>query len=104
MTIIERKTWEDMAAEGGSIPLGNGVFYTKSLDRDGKWIAITEWHKDPQGRLCGGWVPFDIEHEYIHSTTPRWQVHSLEPLHLEPSLLCGCGHHGFIRNGQWQDC
>src|SRR5690242_7638564 len=31
MTPIERKTWEEMAAEEGSIPLGNGVFYVKSV-------------------------------------------------------------------------
>jgi len=31
-----------------------------------------------------------------------WTVHSLDPLHLEPSLKCSCGHHGFIREGKWQ--
>jgi hypothetical protein len=31
-----------------------------------------------------------------------WRVLSEEPLTLSPSLLCGCGHHGFIRDGHWQ--
>ena len=29
---------------------------------------------------------------------------SLEPLTLSPSVLCQCGAHGYIRNGQWQPC
>lgn len=32
---------------------------------------------------------------------PQWDVTALEPLHLEPSLLCHCGDHGFIRGGAW---
>ena len=32
---------------------------------------------------------------------PRWTLHSLDPLHIEPSVLCGCGHHGWIRGGCW---
>lgn len=31
-----------------------------------------------------------------------WDVLSVEPLTLSPSLLCRvCGHHGFITNGKW---
>lgn len=31
-----------------------------------------------------------------------WDVVSLEPLTLSPSLLCrACGHHGFVQNGAW---
>jgi hypothetical protein len=32
----------------------------------------------------------------------KWQVESLDPVTLSPSLLCPCGHHGFIRNGRWE--
>jgi hypothetical protein len=50
---------------------------------------------------------------------PIWDVHSLDPLHIEPSLSrpgkencarvdhTNChhhNHHGHIRNGQWQPC
>lgn len=31
----------------------------------------------------------------------QWDVVSLEPLHVEPSLACHCGDHGFIRDGAW---
>jgi len=31
-----------------------------------------------------------------------WDIVSLEPLTLSPSLLClVCQHHGFIREGKW---
>lgn len=31
------------------------------------------------------------------------QLVSEEPLHVEPSILCGqCGDHGFIRDGRWE--
>lgn len=31
-----------------------------------------------------------------------WDVLSVNPLTLSPSLLCrACGHHGFIREGKW---
>lgn len=34
-----------------------------------------------------------------------WTLHSLDPLHIEPSLLCrACGAHGFIRGGRWVAC
>lgn len=31
----------------------------------------------------------------------QWDVLSLEPLHVTPSLKCHCGDHGFIHNGKW---
>jgi hypothetical protein len=39
---------------------------------------------------------------------PSWTLHSLDPLHVEPSIQTHChnhpeGHHGFIRNGRWED-
>lgn len=67
-------------------------------------VGIIEWHTKPDGSDCGGAVMF------VRGTSepdrPIWQVHSLEPLHIEPSVLCnpekgGCGSHGFIRGGRW---
>lgn len=58
----------------------------------GKEVWLVHWH-----------TPTDDE--------PRWEttrcglhtVHSVDPLHMEPSLGCenGCPSHGWIRNGQW---
>lgn len=98
------KTYEEMLAEEDSIDLGNGVCYKKTLDREGNWIAITEWHNNSQGQLCGGWVPFNVSSEYLTPQGDKWTVESYEPLTLSPSLLCNCGHHGFIRNGRWESC
>lgn len=56
---------------------------------------------------CEGMVPFDTpEHRFASPERPVWQVHSLDPLHIEPSILMspekgGCGLHGFIREGKW---
>lgn len=104
MTEIQDKTYEEMLAEPESIDLGSGCLYKKTVDPEGNWIGITEWHKNSEGKLCGGWVPFNVESRYIHDSTPKWEVKSLDPLHLEPSLLCNCGHHGFIREGKWVSC
>ncbi len=32
---------------------------------------------------------------------PVWTLVSRDPLHLEPSVACHCGDHGFIRDGKW---
>ncbi len=32
---------------------------------------------------------------------PVWTLESMEPLTLSPSIRCGCGHHGWIKNGKW---
>lgn len=54
----------------------------------------------PAGEPCAGSTPFDlpVNHEDGHAV---WQLHSLDPLHIEPSVLCSCGDHGFIRDGRW---
>lgn len=55
----------------------------------------------PPGEWCAGSITFDLPP--LNATARAvWQVHSLDPLHVEPSLLCrSCGHHGFIREGRW---
>jgi hypothetical protein len=65
--------------------------------------GLVESHPGPNGEECCGSVTFDVpEAEGISG--PRWRLVSLEPLHIEPSILCRtCGHHGFIRNGRWEN-
>lgn len=86
-----------------AIQIGGNSWYTKVVDKNGKWIAINELHYIGD-KLCGGWVPFDVESEYLYTSGDRWTVVSYDPLELSPSLLCGCGHHGFIRQGKWISC
>lgn len=55
-------------------------------------------------RYCSGAVLFVRGRS--EPDRPTWQVHSIEPLHIEPSVLCapdkgGCGTHGWIRDGRW---
>lgn len=70
-------------------------------------IGVIVWHPlHPDDTVCaglgecGGAVFFDIPANAAE-TRPKWQVESQDPLTLSPSLLCHCGDHGFIRDGQW---
>lgn len=94
--------WDDMPTDAEIIDLGNGAKYTRVVDKNGTWIAINEWHLTPTGRLCGGFVPFDVQSEWLAGGRPKWTVQSYDPLTLSPSLQCtSCGHHGHIQNGRW---
>lgn len=99
MSEVSDKGFEALPTE--AIDLGNGSHYSKVVDKDNKWIGINEWHLSPTGKLCGGWVPFNVQSEYL-AGGEKWTVNSYDPLDLSPSLLCtACGHHGFIRQGRW---
>lgn len=58
---------------------------------------------------CEGAVLFDTpENHRGTAERPLWQVQSLEPLTITPSILMtpgkgGCGLHGFISEGRWRD-
>lgn len=89
------------APEGPSaeaISLGNDHFYTPA-HYEGKWVGIHEWHKDNNGEWCVGYVPFV---DTALASGDAWDVQSLDPLTISPSLLCRhCSSHGFIREGRW---
>lgn len=68
-------------------------------------VGIIEWHAKPDGSECGGFVGFQ---GLAEPNRAEWRVLSLNPLHLEPSILCsplkgGCGSHGWIRGGRWEN-
>lgn len=48
---------------------------------------------------CGG-VTLNVPGSE-HFPGPKWELRSIEPLHIEPSVACGCGDHGWIRDGKW---
>jgi hypothetical protein len=59
---------------------------------EGELDSVMYWH-EPCGEDC---VP--VKPCWKHG----WDVLSLEPLTLSPSLLCKvCGKHGFIQEGKW---
>lgn len=84
------------------LDIGHGViieFWHPGEEPD-KPGGIIETHPGPDGKPCSGSLTFE---GYARMRSdPTWRMVSLEPLTLEPSILCSqCGHHGFIRNGRW---
>jgi len=65
--------------------------------------AIVSHINQATGLRCWSGINFDGEvTRRIFPDGARWQVQSMEPLTLSPSLLCRvCGDHGFIREGKW---
>jgi hypothetical protein len=74
--------------------------------RDGEDLVLTgiiTYHRLLNGNCCGGFLSFALplrpsKHEADRAV---WDVHSLDPLTIAPSVLCHCGDHGFIRDGCW---
>lgn len=54
----------------------------------------------PEGEPCAGTVTFGDPGRDSKGRA-HWQLHSLDPLHVEPSILCSCGRHGYVRDGKW---
>ena len=62
------------------------------------YAGVTVRHATPDGNQCGHIATWDGSHDPDHT----WELVSIDPLHIEPSILCHtCGDHGWIRNGQW---
>lgn len=61
------------------------------------------FHINPAGQDCVGFVTFagDVQRRIEPNRPNIWGVVSWDPLTIEPSVLCGCGDHGFIRGGRW---
>ena len=44
---------------------------------------------------------FDTPHNRYSTSLAYWTVVSWEPLTIVPSVLCGCGDHGYVTQGAW---
>lgn len=87
----------------GAAPLGGDVYWRFDPDMgpDGLVGSILVWHwctrqpPDPDDVEAGRWAAANVaSHTLV----------SIDPLHLEPSLLWDCcGKHGFVRAGAWSD-
>jgi hypothetical protein len=90
--------WGDL---GDYVDLGDGhwyAFYTCDGACSGgpsQHHGIIQPHLRSDGTWCCGSAMF-TGHGRV-----TWELHSLEPLDMSPSLLCSCGDHGFIRQGKW---
>lgn len=85
--------------------IGHDVYIRFVSYRGEARAGLIENHPRPDGRgRCEGYVSFDVpvNAEHKRKGLPVWVVSDWEPLTLVPSILCkDCGHHGFIREGQW---
>jgi hypothetical protein len=85
------------------LDLGSDHKFTFTWSDDGKTkIGGIITHKKPDGKECDGSMWFDCE--YVRKHFPGktlWTVSSWEPLTANPSFLCHCGNHGWIRDGKW---
>lgn len=94
--------------------VGSSVFY--------KLHTCSHRGEEPSGALIrfGGTLEDDgdsYDHDEIcvggiswcpECRGPTWELHSVEPLHVEPSIKTTCHnhpeHHGHIRSGRWEAC
>ena len=69
---------------------------------DCNWAPNWEVATDPTKALCIAAITFKSPTQAkVRPEGPTWDVASYEPLTVSPSILCHCGDHGFIRDGQW---
>jgi hypothetical protein len=89
-----------------TIDFGHGHNLSFTVDDQGNVIGAIEGHLTPDGKLCEGYIHFDVpEFTERYGRKPgavMWQLESWNPLTLSPSLLCTvCKNHGWIREGKW---
>lgn len=85
-----------------TVDIGSGhILVVVTPDGSDRPSGVDVHHATPDGQPCIGWVPLDVpDNDYLPAER-KWQVEAWEPLTLSPSLLCGCGDHGYIRDGVW---
>lgn len=91
-------------------PVGSGVYYkTYTCGHvDGSSGARIRFGGDLEDEgysrdgICVGAISWCPE-----CAGPTWELHSLDPLHVEPSIQTTChdhpAHHGWIRGGRWEN-
>jgi Family of unknown function (DUF6527) len=86
----------------GLVELGDHHFLMP-MYHDGKVVSFYEWHREGgSGEWHAGTLPLQFPGEEKKPGT-TWDVESMDPVTLSPSVLCDCGVHGFIRSGRWID-
>ena len=82
------------------IDLGNGYIghLIMSDCHPSGYGAVSIHHPKPDGGTCGHIATWDGS----QPADRTWDLISLSPLTLSPSLLCRiCGDHGFVQGGKW---
>lgn len=81
------------------------VAYHEDDQPAGPPVGALVYHRMPDGSWCGGSVKWAGPTSQYDQA--RWNLESLDPLTLSPSVKCGtCPDdgmgHGFIKNGKWE--
>lgn len=81
--------------------------YADTPDVDRWGLILTHPDARDPAKRCSSGITFDGPVQArLQPHTPRWTVLGMEPLTLQPSVLCspskgGCGLHGYITAGLW---
>jgi hypothetical protein len=102
----DRRSYREPDPDKPTIDLGHDVRVHFTTWHEHDPVGLIVYHPSARdGKPCVGSILFDLEGvAAAFPNSARWTVHSLDPLHVEPSLLCSCGHHGWIRAGRWEPC
>jgi len=86
------------------IDIGNGHQIKWRAFEGDEHSMLEIHHRRTNGAPCRSHIPI-VGGAWAREFTPGsvfgWDMVSIEPLTLAPSILCGCGDHGFIRGGRW---
>lgn len=95
----------DWLFEAGGVDIGYGHALIVERDEAGLVTKVTDYHTchypadDSKGREA--WSQLGGAEVYGRADGKDWDLIQHNPVTLAPSLLCGCGDHGFIRDGKW---
>ena len=77
--------------------IGHSVELGEIRTVEGVTSGVNYAHLSPDGKRHESFIHFNLFGEKT-----GWDVLSMKPLTLSPSLRCRrCDHHGFIREGRW---
>lgn len=97
------------------IDLGNGIYLRWIQRKDGPIDSALIMHPvGPENSvpdeyrilpgICIGGISFTNDPDAGPGKRDTWQFDGdFEKPTLSPSILCGCGFHGWVRNGKWED-
>jgi hypothetical protein len=90
-------------ADDPQLDLGHGHFFSPVIGADDQLVG---WlHTHPDARTSSGVLCQSFCAVRPLNGSPIHQIISVEPLTLQPSLLCRmCGAHGHVTNGAWDPC
>ena len=99
---MKQPLFENEDAKLKWVDIGHEHFISFTTYKDDPRSGLRVRHRRPDGSPCEGFITFEGSAWAKEFHKPVvWQVQNFEPFTCSPSLLCGCGDHGFIRAGKW---